>query len=470
MSSTRLVSRIAYNSVYGFLCLILTLLLLIVPGDFVEQALTTTHQLINLIVIAIVYVITILIVLFIYFLRLYVTRTVLASIPKPFVPIEPGDVNKEVYTMVAKSQSQSAAIAWESRPRVITPTGPLESVAAVPGAGDGKATGNAVGVEGIDDLHHKESRRSLHLSSSKPSIAGTHGTLSGILLSPLRPVWGEVEHYGWGSPASPDLPNLQYATVMAELPNLIEAKAVAQAPTDPDSVPNAPRLDPEAVILLQRAPNMTMRSYITHLTSLDVLHGSQDIVNFLDLYERVRFCGHPMSNATFRNLMHLFAELLRAIQPLHPRFLYSNNNGTDNDDDGSSLAFDGHIDDDAPEGSIATTRTPSPSLRRGMHGFDRNSISPHTPRLGARNSSAATRGQYRTAPTTPRSRATGTFASRSPSSASSSASSFTQSRRPYPASQSSSSGSIRSGASVIRLAMASDTGDLPYVLRLVDTY
>ena len=117
MSSTKLVSRIAYNSVYGFLCLILTVLLLIIPGDFVQQSLTTTHQVINLIVIAIVYVITILIVLFVYFLRLYVTRTVLASIPKPWIPIEAGDVNKEVYKMIAKSQSRSAAIAWEARPR-----------------------------------------------------------------------------------------------------------------------------------------------------------------------------------------------------------------------------------------------------------------------------------------------------------------------------------------------------------------
>ncbi|KAI0904272.1 hypothetical protein F4823DRAFT_615559 [Ustulina deusta] len=454
MPSTGLVSRIAYNSVYGFLCLVLAVLLLVVPGDFIEQALTETHQYINLIVIAIVYVITILIVLFVYVMRLYVTRTVLASIPKSWIPIEKGDVKKEVHNMIVKSQSQSAAIAWEARPRVITPPDTPEAA----GGGGGRSV---TGTENVDDVQPKESRWLFHVSKSKPSAAVEDQTMTGISLPLSRPFWGEVEHYGWGSPASPDLSNLQYATVLAELPNLIEAKAVAQAPPDPDSVPTAPLLDAEAVMLLQRAPDMTMRNYIAHLTSLDVLRGSQNVVRFLDLYERVRFSGRPMSNATFRSLMHLFAELLRAMQPLNPSVLYG-------DDGGSSLGFDGHIDDDAPQDSNPTTRTSSPSLKsiRSMRSFDQNPNSARAPRLGVRNSSAATRGQYRTAPTTPRSRVGGTFASRSPSNASS-ASSFTQSRRPYPASQTSSV-SLGSG-SVIRLATDSDTGGLPYVLRLADT-
>ncbi|KAI0413952.1 hypothetical protein F5X98DRAFT_350419 [Xylaria grammica] len=442
MTSTGLASRIAYNSVYGLLCLILTVLLLIVPGDFIQQALTETHQPINLIVIAIVYVITILIVLFVYFLRLYVTRTVIASIPKSWIPVEKGDVKKEVRNMVMESQSQSAAIAWEARPRVITP--PRTPVEAARSVAEDKHTENA---------QAKETRRSLQLFRSKPRLSVEEEMR--ISLSHLRPVWGEVEHYGWGSPASPDLANLQYTTVLAELPNLIEAKAVSQAPPDPKSAPNAPLLDAEAVMLLQRAPNMTMRSYIAHLTSFGVLRGSQDLVRFLDLYERVRFSGRPMSNATFRSLMHLFAELLRAMQPLDPSVLY---------DDYSSIS---HIDDDAPQDSNPTTRTPSPSLHssRSVRSFERDKTSVYT---RARNSSAATRGQYRTAPTTPRSRAEATFASRSPSSASS-ASSFTQSRRPYPASRGSSL-SLESGSgSVIRLATVSDAGDLPYVLRLADT-
>ncbi|KAI1424842.1 hypothetical protein F5Y12DRAFT_750475 [Xylaria sp. FL1777] len=459
MPSTGLVSRIAYNSVYGFLCLVLTLLLLVVPGDFIQQALINTHQVINLIVIAIVYVITILIVLFVYFLRLYVTRTVLASIPKPWIPVDKGDVKKEVHNMIVKSQSQSAAVAWEARPRVITSNDAsrnMPEAAAVAGR-----RGSVAGHENTDHVQPRQSRRSFQLSRSRPSTAVEDGTMTDTTSPPWRPLWGEVEHCGWGSPASPDLANLQYATVLAELPNLIEAKAVAQAPPDPDSVPTAPLLDADAVMLLQRAPNMTMRSYIAHLTSLDVLRGSQDLVRFVDSYERVRFSGRPMSNATFRSLMHLFAELLRAMQPLNPNIL--------SDDDNSSLGFDGHIDDDAPQNSNPTTRTPSPSLNsiRSIHSFDRNPKSAHAPRLDTQNLSAATQGQYRTAPTTQRSGTGGTLVSRSPSSASS-ASSFAHSRRPYPASRASSV-SLGSG-SVIRLATASDTGSLPYVLRLTDTF
>ncbi|KAI0432707.1 hypothetical protein F5Y09DRAFT_301193 [Xylaria sp. FL1042] len=460
MPSTRLVSRIAYNTVYGFLCLVLTLLLLIVPGDFIQQALTNTHQIINLIVIAIVYVITFLIVLFVYFLRLYVTRTVLASIPKPWMPIEKGDVKKEVHGMILKSHAQSATIAWEARPRVLTPpNAPIALETAARGGGEGGREGVA-GDENTDNAQPRESSPSGQLSRSENPTAVENETAMDTSLPPLRPIWGDIEHYGWASPASPDLPNLQYATVLAELPNLIEAKAVAQAPPDLGSVPTAPLFDAEAVMLLQRASDMTLRGYIAHLTSLGVLRGSRDVVRFLDLYERVRFSGRCMSNATFRSLMHLFAGLLRAMRPLNPRVLYG--------DDNSSLGFDGHIDDDAPQDSNPTTRTPTPSLKsiRSNLSFNRNPNSTRVSRLGAQNSSAATQSQYRTAPTTPRSRAGGTFASRSPSSASS-ASSFTQSRRPYPASEASSV-SLGSG-SVIRLATTSDTGSLPYVLRLTDT-
>ncbi|KAI1271500.1 hypothetical protein F5Y07DRAFT_343475 [Xylaria sp. FL0933] len=456
MPSTRLVSRIAYNTVYGFLCLVLTLLLLVVPGDFIQQALTSTHQIINLIVIAIVYVITFLIVLFVYFLRLYVTRTVLASIPKSWMPIDKGDVKKEVHSMIVKSQTRNAAIAWKARPKVLTPSD-------APGAPDVVARGGEEVVAGdafTGSAQPKKSRRSRPLSRSGNPGAGKDESTMESSVPLLRPFWGEIEHNGWASPASPDLPNLQYATVLAELPNLIEAKAVAQAPPDPGSAPNGPVMDAEAVMLLQRAPDMTLRSYIAHLASLDVLPGSQDVVRFLDLYERVRFSGHPMSNATFRSLMQLFAKVLGAMQPLDPRILYG--------DDNSSFSFDGHIDDDAPQDSNPTTRTPTPSLKsiRSNYSADRNPSSARAPRLGAQTSSAAAQSQYRTAPTTPRSRARGTFASRSPSTTSS-ASSFTQSRRPYPASEASSV-SLGSG-SVIRLATASDTGSLPYVLRLTDT-
>ncbi|KAI1172997.1 hypothetical protein F4777DRAFT_559542 [Nemania sp. FL0916] len=458
MSSDGLVSRIAYHSVYATLCLILVALLLVVPGDFIAQALTTTHQVTNLIVIAIVYVITFLIVIFIYILRLYVTRTVLASIPKPWIPIEKGDVNSEVRGMIVKSLSESAAIAWEARPKVIAPLdAPLTAEEAA------TRTGSAAEAEAASDEQTKDSHRSHRLFRSRPSAYTA--AMADIPSTARRPVWGEVEHDGWASPASPDLANLQYATVLAELPNLIEAKAVAQAPTDPDSVSTAPRFDTDSIALLQRAPSMTMRTYATHLAELRVLPATQDLMQFLDLYERVRFSGRPMSNATFRRLMQLFAELLRSMQPLDSSILHD-----PRDDSSSHYGFDEHIDDDAPQDSNPTTRTSSPSIHRAGS-FDRTRT--HAPRnkaqSAASNSFVNTRRQYHTAPTTPRTKAATLWPSRSPSSASS-ASSFAQSRHPFPADRASniSFGSSSQG-SVIRLATAEDTGGLPYVLQLTDT-
>ncbi|KAI8634516.1 hypothetical protein F5Y19DRAFT_413752 [Xylariaceae sp. FL1651] len=448
MTAASLVFRIAYNSIYVLLCLILTALLLVVPGDFIEQALSTTHQVINLIIIAIVYVATLLIVLFVYALRLYVTRTVLASIPNTWIPIEKGDVNKEVRRMIVASLGRSAAIAWEAHPKVIPPSDISAAVAS--SNGDEEKT---------DGTKAKEGRKSLQLFRSKPPATVQDET--GIAIPSLRPVWGEVEHRGWSSPASPDLPNLQYTTVLSELPNLIEAKAVSQAPADLDIVSDTPVLDADAVMLLQRVPSMTIRNYIAYLTEIGIFSNSQNSTDFLDLYERVRFSGHPMSNTTFRKLMHLFAELLRDMQPLDPSVLYNRR-----DLEGSYPDFNGHIDDDAPQNSTPTT--PTRSITSSLS-FGQSSIRsrPRVPKLAARNSSAATRGQYRTAPTTPKSKAGGTF-TRSPSA--SSANSFTQTRRPYAASEGSSASlnSVSQG-SVIRLATTQDTGDLPYVLRLTDT-
>ncbi|KAJ2968887.1 hypothetical protein NUW58_g10119 [Xylaria curta] len=223
--TSALVSRIAYKFVYGVLCLILAVLLLIVPGDFIRQALTTTHQFINLIVIAIVYAITIIVVLFVYLLRLYVTRTVLASIPKPWIPIEKGDVKKEVHAMIVKGLSDSAAIAWEARPRVIAPPGTP-----------------AAAVENADNAPVRESRRSHQLFRSKTPV--TVGGEMSISSPPPRPVWGDVEHYGWGSPASPDLPNLEYATVLAELPTSSKPRPWPRHHRIHGSVPPAPTLVP----------------------------------------------------------------------------------------------------------------------------------------------------------------------------------------------------------------------------------
>ncbi|KAI1442416.1 hypothetical protein F5Y02DRAFT_259600 [Annulohypoxylon stygium] len=448
-TKTNLVFRIVYNSIYFLLCCLLAALLLVVPGDFVRQVLLASNQYINLIVLAIVFVITVLIILFVYALRLYVTRTVLASIPKTRIPTEKGDIPKEVRKMIATDLSRSAAIAWGAYPKVIAPphrASSLEDIREEP-----LAEGNV-----------KAERKSLQLFRSKPPT--TVEEKMGISLPFLRPVWGEVEHDGWGSPNSPDLPNLQYSNVISELPNLIEAKAVTQAPPDPDSDAIPPTLDAEVVALLRRSPNMTMRDYVTHLMNVGVLPSSQDAFSFVDNYERARFSARPLSNAHFRHLMHLFAELLRSIRPLDSGSMYHST------DDAYSES-DGHIDDDAPH---TTPTTPARSNSTSISLRSRSGSSTRSravrPNLAARNSSSHTWNQYRTAPTTPRSKAAGRGLSHTPSTNSGS-SSFAQTRCIYSASHTSSS-SLRSASqtSVIRLATREDRGDLPYVLRIGEAY
>ncbi|KAI0133404.1 hypothetical protein F4776DRAFT_134559 [Hypoxylon sp. NC0597] len=448
--NTKLAFRIAYNSVYVLLCLLLAALLLVVPGDFIRQVLFLNNKYINLIVLAIVFVITLLIILFIYALRLYVTRTVLASIPKTWIPIEKGDVPKEVRKMVVTDLGRSAAIAWAAHPKVIAPSTGASSLDN--GARESTAT----------DGHAKEHRKSLQLF--RAATPKTAEELMGISFPPLRPVWGEIEHDGWGSPNSPDLPNVQYSTVLSELPNLIEAKAVSQAPPDPDSATDPPTLDAEAVALLQRPPNMTMRDYVVRLISVGVLPSSQEASEFLDSYERARFSTRPLSNAQFRQLMHLFAELLRSMRPLDSGSIYE----SQGPDDAYSES-DGHIDDDAPRDTTPTTPARSASISLSLSSSTRSRA--RRPNLPVRNSSANTWHQYRTAPTTPRSKAGGRGLSDSSSMKSSSSSSFAQTRRPYAISQTSSS-SLRSTsqASVIRLATREDRGDLPYVLRIGESF
>ncbi|KAI8956449.1 hypothetical protein F5Y11DRAFT_353784 [Daldinia sp. FL1419] len=448
-NANNLVTRIVYASIYLLLCLLLAALFLVVPGDFIRQDIFYSNQYINLIVLAIVSVLTVLIVLFIYILRLYVTRTVLASIPKTWIPIEKGDVPKEVRKVIVTDLGRSAAIALGAHPKVIAPVIRATSLEDV-----------AEEVV-IPDGNSKKSRLSFQFF--KPKSPATAEEQLGISFPTLYPVWGEIEHDGWGSPSSPDLANLQYSTILSELPNLIEAKAVSQAPVDPTSAMNPPMFDADAVSVLQRRSNMTMRDYVTHLISIGVLSSSQEAFEFLDSYERARFSTRPMSNAHFRQLMHLFAELLRAMQPLDTASLYEPHSP----DDAYSESY-GHIDDDAPRDTNPTTPARSGSVSFSISGSSTRSRARRLT-LPDHNSSTHTWNQYRTAPTTPRSKIGGRRTSQSTTS--SSGRSFTQTRRHYPSSQASNA-SFRSASqsSVIRLATREDRGDLPYVLRIGESF
>lgn len=489
-----------YNTVYFVLCLICATLILVTPGDAIRQTYFDTLQYTNIIIIAISYLVTVLIVLFIYSLRLYVTRTVLASIPKSWVPIGKGDVKKDIREMIARELGRSAAIAWEARPKVGA-TAEARGLRELEDVLEEDANGTAP-----DGLALKEKGRT---SSNwlRRKKAATLETEMGISLPPTKPVWGEIDHPGWGSPDSLDLANIQYSTVLAELPNLIEAKVMSLAPPAPDTPDDSPLLDSEAVAALQRLDNMSMRVYIGRLVDLGVLDSSKDVAQFSDVYERARFSTRAMPVAMFRQLMHLFAELLRSARPLDPAVLETMHNlddmysegsrGTGRDDESLPLAGSHHpdIDDDAPQNTSPTTpaqsiRTLDSSRSPPATGGPNSHLAPRRPGMVARNSSGNTWTHYGTAPTTPRSKAGRSSRNQALRSTSrngstrsgSSADSFAQTRRPFmggslgsSSSQGSRGTSLRSASqasegSVIRLARHDDAGDLPYVLRVSDSF
>lgn len=265
--------RFLNSSSFFFLALVCFCLILLTPADAIYQCWETNRPT-NIFFIAGAYVIAFILAILIYVTRIYTNRTTLAGIPKAWIPIEKEDVNKSVRRLVMEGLARSAVISYQARPR--------------------------------DTADETES-----FSNYKE-----------LLVDPDRPPWGSVEHPGWSSPASPDLPNLPYRTVIQELPNLIEAKAVSIAPAD-DSLSHAadPFPDTRVVEVLQRPASMGLRQYIRHLTNLGVINSPELGADFLALYERARFSSHQLHEAEFRELMHLFAEILRGITSLAPPVL-----------------------------------------------------------------------------------------------------------------------------------------------------
>ena len=472
--------RIFYSLLYTLLNIILLVLLLITPGDGIVQALSN-KQLYNVFVIAGCYLFTLLLAIIIYASRLYTNRTVLAAIPKTWIPVEKGDVGEGVRKMVVESLTRSATIAWNARPRVSVHT---------------NATSTEPNTHG-DSVRPPESSQtpSKYFSLLRGKRKVSEKDDEGILVPLHPPVWGEIAHEGWSPPTSPDLPNLQFITVILELPHLIEAKAVSLAPPDPTSSTSPPMPDLRAVQLLQRPVAMGLRDYIAYLTSLGILAPLNSVVVFLSAYETARFSSIPRTEPQFRELMRLFAEVLRSMTALEPAILESLHEAgeweeeSDIDADASStttseasLAPRSRSPSHAPsskanagsrsnsQGSHGTIRTAPPRpARKRSPGRDRDAA---TTRSASRSTGAAA---LVTAPTTPKNKkhspSRSHFVDRSPS-----MNSFSQSRRPYAVSQASSA-SLRSlsaqsgasgsgGGSVIRLSRNDEVGGLPYVLRL----
>lgn len=299
--------RIWYSTTYTTLLIILLLLLAISPAETIYQSIRT-REIQKLFVIGGAYFLTGIIVLLIYSTRVYTNRSVLQAIPKPYVPVEKGEVGKLVRRMVVKHLRRSAIIAWDSRPRDIR----------------GEAEEEALNAMNRPDT--AESKREKEKLQKKIHHHGPPTTI--IPVSAMSPPWGHVSHPGWATPSSPDLPNLQYWGVILELPNLIEAKAVSLAPPDPaveDGLQypgNAPPLpDAQIVTLLQRPRALGLRDYLLRLSEFGLLNPPSLGADFLAQYEYARFSTHSLTEQKFRDLMAIFAAILNGMTQIDPAII-----------------------------------------------------------------------------------------------------------------------------------------------------
>jgi len=133
-------------------------------------------------------------------------------------------------------------------------------------------------------------------------------------------VWGEIKHPGW-SGGTGQLPNVQYLSVVKELPNLLEIEALSlcapessrgglRTPT-PSGFEGITVPDQEVV---RRQPHMSFRAYLNQLAAVGYVR--QDVADlFMARYERARFRnqGEGIEEREFMELMHIFAGLLRTL-------------------------------------------------------------------------------------------------------------------------------------------------------------
>ena len=426
--------RIWYSTTYTVLFGLLLLLLAVSPADTIYQSIrgskNRTSALQKLFVIGGVYVLTLLIVLLVYSTRLYTNRTVLASIPKPYVPVEQGEVGRGVRRMVVKMLRRSAVVAWDCRPR------DLRGEVRVGEDGEASTTG---------ERPHGKRKGSAHLATIIP-------------ISLKAPPWGHIAHPGWASPASTDLPNLQYNNVVAELPNLIEAKAVSLAPPDPavedhaHTAQNTPILpDAQIVALLQRPRATGLRDYLARLSSFGLLNPPSLGPRFLALYEYARFSTSPLTEEEFRATMAVFADILNGMTTLDPLAI---------------AAARSVLSDTASETrSLAPTASTHDSSVTGL---------PYTTPLVERQSEFSFNNGGGSVLSSPQTLRTAYTLPRTPSERSLAVSEQGSVRRrvvrgsPETILPNSSSSSLRSVGSVVRLRERAGEGGLPYEFRLED--
>ena len=288
--------RIFYSTTYTTIYILTLGILAITPASMIWTTIQNrTWQ--YIIMIGGTYILVALCAIFIYSSRLYTNRTVLAGVGKSYVPVEEGEVGKSVRKMIVRQLERSAIVAWEGRPRDLY--------------------GEIVRAEQQGVLPGKEEEG-----------LGRNDYLLGreISVDPAYPPWGHVKHLGWSSPAQTEeneMPNLQFAVVVKELPNLIEARAVSLAPPDPLSTPREGAVAADSVVVdvLKRPETMGMRDYLTQLGLLGLVSQAGVGQQFLAMYEQARFSGIPLSEAEFRLLMDAFAQLLAGMTELSPEII-----------------------------------------------------------------------------------------------------------------------------------------------------
>jgi hypothetical protein len=279
-----LLFRIFYSTSFTVVFLIVLAFVALTPADTIYQAWKQGRNLDIGIVVG-TYVLTALLAIFIYASRLYTNRSIFQGIPKPYIPIEKEHLpGKPTRKEIVEGLERSALVAYKARPRF----DPLE---------ESSPTASAR----ISAITHPDAQQ-----------------------NQIKPAWATIAHPGWSSPASPDLPNLHYDSVIAELPDLMEAKAVSLAPFNPESTlqpDQTPLPDERIVEILQRPLNMGLRDYMTYLDSLGLINPPTLTAEFLTLYERARFSTKPLDEPAFRSLMSIFASILRGMTKLSAELL-----------------------------------------------------------------------------------------------------------------------------------------------------
>lgn len=325
--------QIFYSTTFTVLFIFLLCLLLITPGDIIRQT-RSRGQFYDIFIVTGVYLVTLLLTIIIYASRLYTNRSVLAAIPKGWIPIDKDDVGRKVWRLIAEGLQRSVMIMRTGRPRDL--------------GRDDEAVKEQQDDEGRLQATEKQLKTEKKKQKKRADELKDQGR---ILVDVEAPFWGKIEHPGWSAPATKDFPSLNYHAVVSELPFLVEAKAVSLVPLvvrdDDDDDNNREEdliPDPAAVSLLQRAVSISMRDYIAHLRALDLIQSSSTIcTDFVARYEQARFSGRDITEAEFRTLMNRFTEILRGMTHLSETML-------------------ARLEEDAPDGESASSSSPS-SLR-----------------------------------------------------------------------------------------------------------